>query len=92
LRLTELLAAECQDRPADGIGKVVASIRLATSRVVNGQEETQYHNVSCWDSLAETTARGTAQQRRRHPVAGRNSSPAASRPAAVVFRPRGTNV
>jgi single-strand DNA-binding protein len=37
-------------------GKAVSSIRLATNRVVNGQEETQFHSVVCWDRLAETTA------------------------------------
>src|SRR5215210_6555432 len=37
-------------------GKAVSSIRLATNRVVNGQEETQFHGVVCWDRLAETTA------------------------------------
>ncbi len=38
-------------------GKAVSSIRLATNRVVNGQEETQFHSVVCWDALAETTAK-----------------------------------
>ena len=38
-------------------GKAVSSIRLATNRTVNGQEETQFHSVVCWDALAETTAR-----------------------------------
>ena len=37
-------------------GKAVSSIRLATNRTVNGQEETQFHSVVCWDHLAETTA------------------------------------
>ncbi len=37
-------------------GKAVSGIRLATNRVVNGQEETQFHTVVCWDALAETTA------------------------------------
>src|ERR671916_531773 len=37
-------------------GKAVSSIRLATNRLVNGQEETQFHSVVCWDKLAETTA------------------------------------
>src|SRR5215210_3844355 len=37
-------------------GKPVSSIRLATNRTVNGQEETQFHSVVCWDTLAETTA------------------------------------
>ena len=37
-------------------GKPVSSIRLATNRVVNGAEETQFHSVACWDRLAETTA------------------------------------
>ena len=39
-----------------GSGKAVSSIRLATNRVVNGAEETQFHSVVCWDGLAETTA------------------------------------
>ena len=37
-------------------GKAVSSIRLATNRVVGGQEETQFHSVICWETLAETTA------------------------------------
>ncbi len=37
-------------------GKAVSSIRLATNRTVNGQEETQFHTIVCWDRLAETTA------------------------------------
>ncbi len=37
-------------------GKPVSSLRLATNRVVNGQEETQFHAVVCWNRLAETTA------------------------------------
>ena len=37
-------------------GKAVSSVRLATSRVVNGTEEPQFHSVVCWDRLAETTA------------------------------------
>src|SRR5687767_4222976 len=39
-----------------GSGKAVSNIRLATNRVVNGNEETQFHSVVCWDRLAETTA------------------------------------
>ena len=38
-------------------GKAVSSLRLATNRVVGGQEETQYHTIVCWDALAETTSR-----------------------------------
>ncbi len=38
-------------------GKAVASIRLATNRQVNGQEETQYHSIVCWEGLAETTSK-----------------------------------
>ncbi len=38
-------------------GKAVSSIRLATNRVVNGQEEPQFHAVVCWEGLAETTAK-----------------------------------
>ena len=37
-------------------GKPVSSIRLATNRTINGQEETQFHAIVCWDRLAETTA------------------------------------
>ena len=36
--------------------KPVSSIRLETNRTVNGQEETQFHTVVCWDQLAKTTA------------------------------------
>ena len=39
-----------------GSGKAVSSLRLATNRVVHGQEETQFHAVVCWEALAETTA------------------------------------
>ena len=43
-------------------GKPAASIRLATNRQVrtasgDRQEESQFHSVVCWDSLAETTSR-----------------------------------
>jgi len=38
-------------------GKAVAGIRLATNRQVNGQEETQFHTVVCWEGLAETVHR-----------------------------------
>ncbi len=38
-------------------GKAVSSIRLATNRTINGQEETQFHAVVCWEGLAETTAK-----------------------------------
>ena len=38
-------------------GKAVSGIRLATNRVVGGQEETQFHSVVCWEGLAETTAK-----------------------------------
>ena len=43
-------------------GKSVASIRLATNRMVHTagnerQEESQFHSVVCWDSLAETASR-----------------------------------
>ena len=37
-------------------GKAVSNIRLATNRVVNGQETTQFHTVVCWDKLAEITS------------------------------------
>ena len=39
-----------------GTGKPVSNIRLATNRVVNGQESTQFHTVISWDKLAETTS------------------------------------
>ena len=43
-------------------GKPVVSIRLATNRMVrtaggDRQEESQFHSVVCWDSLAETTSK-----------------------------------
>src|SRR5258708_35927171 len=38
-------------------GKAVANMRLATNRMVNGNEQTQYHTVVCWEGLAETVAR-----------------------------------
>jgi single-strand DNA-binding protein len=38
-------------------GKAVASIRLATNRLIHGQEETQFHAVVCWESLAETVSK-----------------------------------
>ena len=43
-------------------GKPVAHVRLATNRMVRTasgerQEESQFHSVVCWDSLAETTSR-----------------------------------
>jgi len=37
-------------------GKPVSSLRLATNRQINGEEETQFHTIVCWDRLAETTA------------------------------------
>ena len=37
-------------------GKPVSNFRLATNRVVNGQEISQFHNVVCWDKLAEITS------------------------------------
>ena len=37
-------------------GKAVSNIRLATNRVVNGQESSQFHTIVCWDKLAETTS------------------------------------
>src|ERR1700736_3325831 len=37
-------------------GKPVSNIRLATNRMVNGTEQTQFFTVVCWDTLAETTA------------------------------------
>jgi single-strand DNA-binding protein len=39
-----------------GTGKAVSNIRLATNRVVSGQESTQFHTVICWDKLAEITS------------------------------------
>src|SRR5215211_4157914 len=46
-------AAELRRTQSD---KPVANIRLATNRLVHGQEETQFHSVVCWDRLAETVA------------------------------------
>lgn len=37
-------------------GKAVSNIRLATNRIVNGQETTQFHTVVAWDKLAEITS------------------------------------
>ncbi len=42
-------------------GKPVAGIRLATNRMVRTaggerQEESQFHSIVCWDTLAETTS------------------------------------
>ena len=37
-------------------GRPFRIIRLATNRVVNGQESTQFHTVICWDKLAEITS------------------------------------
>ena len=42
-------------------GKPVASIRLATNRAVRTasgarEEESQFHSVVCWDTLAQTTS------------------------------------
>ena len=42
-------------------GKPVASIRLATNRMVRTaggerQEESQFHSIVCWDTLAETAS------------------------------------
>ena len=39
-----------------GSGKPVSNIRLATNRMVKGEETTQFHTVVCWDRLAEITA------------------------------------
>lgn len=36
-------------------GKPVSNLRLATNRVVNGKESTQFHTVICWGNLAEVT-------------------------------------
>jgi single-strand DNA-binding protein len=40
-----------------GSGKAVASIRLATNRTIRGQEETQFHAIVCWETLAETVSK-----------------------------------
>ena len=37
-------------------GKPVANLRIATNRLVDGTETTQFHTVVCWDHLAETTS------------------------------------
>jgi single-strand DNA-binding protein len=37
-------------------GKAVSSLRLATNRMINSEEETHFHTIVCWDRLAETTA------------------------------------
>ena len=33
-------------------GKPVSNIRLATNRMVSGEERSQFHTVICWDRLA----------------------------------------
>jgi single-strand DNA-binding protein len=38
-------------------GKPVSHIRLATNRMVRGEEKTQYHDIVCWDKLAEQTGK-----------------------------------
>lgn len=43
-------------------GKAVAGIRLATNRMVRTaggerQEESQFHTIVCWDTLAETASK-----------------------------------
>lgn len=38
-------------------GKPVANIRLATNRIVNGAEQSQFHTIVCWDTLAEAVSR-----------------------------------
>ena len=37
-------------------GKPVSNLRLATNRVVKGEESSSFHTVVCWDRLAEITA------------------------------------
>lgn len=37
-------------------GKAVSNLRLATNRKVAGEEQTQYHTIVCWDTLADTTS------------------------------------
>lgn len=37
-------------------GKSVTGIRLATNRMVDGPEETQFHMVVCWEGLVETVS------------------------------------
>jgi single-strand DNA-binding protein len=37
-------------------GKAVSNLRLATNRMIKGEEETQFHTLVYWDRLAETTA------------------------------------
>ncbi len=36
-------------------GKPVSNIRLATNRMIGGEERSQFHTIICWDRLAETT-------------------------------------
>ncbi|HCF99671.1 MAG TPA: single-stranded DNA-binding protein [Chloroflexi bacterium] len=45
-------------------GKPVANMRLATNRMVNGQELTQYHTVICWDKTAEVTGKYATKGRK----------------------------
>lgn len=37
-------------------GKPVSNVRLATNRMVNSQEQTQFHTIVCWEGLADTTS------------------------------------
>jgi single-strand DNA-binding protein len=37
-------------------GKAVLSFGLATTRKINDEERTVWHNVTCWDTLAENLA------------------------------------
>jgi single-strand DNA-binding protein len=38
-------------------GKPVANVRMATNRMIGEREETQFHSVVCWGTLAETTSK-----------------------------------
>lgn len=50
-------AARDPELRSTGSGKAVASLRLATNRTIQGQEETRFHTVVCWDGLAETVSK-----------------------------------
>src|SRR5437764_15339760 len=51
-------------------GKPVANMRLATNRTVNGEEQSQFHTVECWDRLAEIVAQYATKGRQGY-VEGR---------------------
>ena len=41
------------DTVTTGTGKKVSKFSLATSKKINGESVTQWHNIVCWEKLAE---------------------------------------